>query len=230
MCGRFSLSASAELLEAAFDLAGFPGPAPRYNVAPGQPVAVIRRLAPDDDRRWDVMSWGLLPSWAKEARAARPINARAETVAEKPTFREAFRTRRCLIPADAFFEWRRTGAHKVPCCFRRRDHAPFAFAGLWDRWTGSGGEEVASCVILTTRPNALVAPVHDRMPVILPPAAYERWLDPALRAPGDLLPLLQPFPEEALVSYAVDPRVGSPLFDDPACLVPVAPPEQLPLF
>lgn len=230
MCGRFSLSVSLELLEQAFEVTGLSGHAPRYNIAPSQPVAVIRRLAPGSARRWDMLSWGLLPSWAKDAKASRPINARADTVAEKPTFRAAFRQRRCLVPADAFFEWQTQGSQKQPYCFRMADRGLFALGGLWERWQGPDEQIIETFSLLTTEPNELVATVHDRMPVIVRPADYERWLDPALGEPAAIMGMIGPFPARAMIAYPVDPRVGSPSFDAPECLAPIEPRGQLSLF
>lgn len=230
MCGRFSLSASLELLADAFQVTELPDLSPRYNIAPSQPVAVIRRMVPGAPRRLDLLSWGLLPAWAKDAKAARPINARADTVAEKPTFRAAFRNRRCLVPADAFFEWQQQGTKKQPFCFRMADHGLFALAGLWERWEGPEEQVLETFSLLTTEPNELVATVHDRMPVILRPDQYDRWLDPTLHDPASVLAMTGPYPASAMVAYAVDPKVGSPAFDTPECLVPVEPKGQLSLF
>lgn len=230
MCGRFSLSVSLELLEQAFELTGLGTHAPRYNIAPSQPVAVIRRLSPTSERRWDHLSWGLLPSWAKDPKVSRPINARADTVSEKPTFRGAFRQRRCLVPADAFFEWQTQGAQKQPFCFRMADHGLFAFGGLWERWEGPEDQVIETFSLLTTEPNELVATVHDRMPVIIRPSDFDRWLDPSLRDPGAIQGLIGPYPAGAMTAYPVDPKVGSPAFDTPDCLVPVEPKGQLSLF
>jgi putative SOS response-associated peptidase YedK len=157
---------------------------------------------------------GQYPSWAKDARQA-PINARAETAAEKPTFRSAFRKRRCLVPADGFYEWATLGGRKRPFCFRPWADRPLAFAGLWERWNGPEGP-VESCAILTTGANELVRPVHDRMPVILPERHWGAWLDPTIQGPGELSPLLRPFPADALRAYPV----GDPRDDGPQCLAP----------
>lgn len=230
MCGRFSLSASAQLVADAFQLSEVPDLAPRYNIAPSQSVATIRRLEPGAPRRLDRLSWGLLAPWAKDPKAPRPINARADTVSEKPTFRAAFRSRRCLVPADAFYEWQALGHKKQPFCFRRSDHGLFALAGIWERWEGPEGQSLESVCLLTTEPNELVAAIHDRMPVIVPPEAYDRWLDPTLHDPAVLLGMVAPYPASLMISYPVDPKVGSPAHDTPDCLAPLEPKGQLSLF
>jgi putative SOS response-associated peptidase YedK len=214
MCGRFLLLSSGPKLAEAFDLAGFPELAPRYNIAPTQPVLAVR--AAGAGRAAALLRWGLLPPWARDAKQA-PINACAETVADKPTFRSAFRKRRCLVPADGFYEWAALGGRKQPYCFRPGDERPWAFAGLWERWEGPGGP-VESCAVLTTAANELVRPVHDRMPVILPGRHWVRWLDPAAQDAGGLLPLLRPWPGEAMRAYPVGPAVSNPRNDGPACL------------
>src|ERR1700676_4923775 len=173
MCGRFFILASPGELADLFQLAGVPDLAPRYNIAPTQPVAVVR--AADQARELVRLRWGLIPSWSKDAKMAQ-INARSEPAAGKPMFRTAFRKRRCLIPASGFYEWKATGGKKKqPFCIRLADDKPFAFAGLWDRWEGPDGP-VESCCILTTDANELVRPIHDRMPVILDPRYFDQWL------------------------------------------------------
>ena len=200
---------------------------PRYNVAPSQDVAVVR--ADDGGRTLGMLRWGLIPAWAKDhAIGYKLINARSETAAEKPSFRSAFRTRRCLIPADGFYEWRREGKSRQPWLFGLRDGAPFAFAGLWERWTvpqgaalagslseRSPGDAVETCTILTTVANGTVAPVHGRMPVILPPDAYGPWL-----AGEDVA--LAPYPADAMTAHPVSTLVNRPANDDPRCVEPIA--------
>ena len=223
MCGRFTLTAKPHRLLERFNLSAAPDElAPRYNVAPTQPVLVI------PNRRQRVLRparWGLIPHWATDASTGnRMINARAETLAARPAFRTALERRRCLIPADGFFEWKRDAARRrAPFYIRRRDGEPFAFAGLWDVWRPDGGEPVASCTIITTDPNDLVAELHDRMPVILPPESYDAWLDPAARHADTLLPLLVPCPSEWLEAYPVSSVVNKPEHDEPACIAPVEP-------
>ncbi|HEY0128503.1 MAG TPA: SOS response-associated peptidase, partial [Rubrobacteraceae bacterium] len=168
MCGRFTQRADAKALAKAFGVAEVPEVEARYNVAPTQDILGVYES--EDGREAKFFRWGLIPSWAKDSSmGARLINARAETVAEKPSFRDAFKRRRCVIPADGFYEWQRVGGKRQPYFFRMRDERPFGFAGLWERWEGAGGETLYSCTILTTEANEVLRPVHDRMPVILHP-------------------------------------------------------------
>ena len=170
-----------------------------------------------------MLHWGLIPSWSKDAAiGARMINARGETAADKPSFRTPFRSRRCLILADGFYEWKRVGVGKQPYHIRMRDGRPFAFAGLWDRWAPPGGDPVDSCTIVTTSPNDVLAPIHDRMPVILPPAQHALWLDPAVRERERLQEILQPFDSSSMVAYPVSARVNNPRNDDRDCIAPLA--------
>lgn len=223
MCGRFTLAVDPADLQEAFPGVVLPaeGLRHRYNIAPSQPVAVIVNAG---EKRLDFYLWGLIPSWAKDpAMGSRLINARAETLAEKPAFRAAFRRRRCLIPADGFYEWKAEAGNKgkIPMYVHLRERRPFALAGLWEIWTSPDGSEVRTCAIITTRPNALMQSIHDRMPVILPPAAYEQWLDPGEQRPERLAPLLIPYPAEEMVAYPVSRLVNSPQNDSPACIEPV---------
>jgi putative SOS response-associated peptidase YedK len=168
------------------------------------------------------MRWGLIPSWAKDPfAAASMINARSETASTKPAFRDALKSRRCLIPADGFYEWARTGKAKQPYCFEVNEGELFAFAGLWDRWKDAGGKSVETCSILTTTPNAVTSPVHDRMPVILDPDAYDVWLDPGMRNAAAVSELLKPFDARLMRSYPVSTRINSVINDDEACSAPV---------
>lgn len=217
MCGRFTLATSAEKVSARFDVPSFPELAPRYNIAPTQGVAVVR-IAPTSHARELVrLRWGLIPAWADSpAIGVRMINARSETVASKPAFRSAFGKRRCLIPADGFFEWQKQGSKKQPFLFRLRDGEPFAFAGLWDFWQ-DGAQIIESCTILTTAANEMVQPFHDRMPVILPAGAYHAWLDP-LERPAGLQSLLGAYPAQEMLSFPVSMQVNSPRNDDPECV------------
>jgi putative SOS response-associated peptidase YedK len=222
MCGRFTLTADARELQQAFP--GFTFPAqlvPRYNIAPTQPILVI---ANDGSQRADFFLWGLVPSWAKDPTIGqRLINARAETLASKPSFRGPFKYKRCLILADGFYEWQalpdRKG--KVPHFIFLKSRRPFAFAGLWDEWHAPDGSLIRSATIITTTPNELMARLHDRMPVILPPAAYAQWLDPAPQTPERLLPYLQPFPADEMSAYPVSTQVNSPGNDHPELIQPV---------
>jgi putative SOS response-associated peptidase YedK len=221
MCGRYTLSAPADALVPLFDLDEVPvvALAPRYNIAPSQPVPVVRRSPDTGTQRLDFVRWGLIPSWAKDpAIGSRLINARSETVAEKPAFRAALRQRRCLLPADGFYEWATEGGRKHPYHFRRRDGGAFALAGLWEVWHAPTGDTVETCTILTTDANDVVRPIHPRMPVILPPDAYALWLDPTVDRPGPLLPLLVPFDPAAMSAHRANPRVNSPANDDVGCL------------
>jgi len=222
MCGRFTLFESDKILSKEFGVSGFPPLSPRYNIAPSQPVAAVRAARAGAGRELALLRWGLIPSWSKDpAIGNRLINARAETAREKPSFRNAFRRHRCLIPASGFYEWRRQERGKQPYFVRMRDGRPFAFAGLWDRWESTEEGAIETCTILTTAPNAVLAPIHDRMPVILPPAEYARWLDPSLRDTDSLAPLLVPFPPEDMLAFPVSPRVNPPATDDVKCIAPL---------
>ncbi len=221
MCGRFTLLSPPEVLQQTFDLPEVPDLVPRYNIAPTQQVAAVR-LAPPGTRELVRLRWGLVPSWADSPSVGvRMLNARSETVADKPSFRAALCRRRCLIPADGFFEWLNSNGRKQPYYFRLRSGKPFAFAGLWEHWQRDG-EVIDSCTILTTEANELVKPVHDRMPVILPPDAYPLWLDPAVQRSEALQSLLQPFRAEEMITGPVSMRVNSPRNDDRECVQSVA--------
>ena len=233
MCGRFTLTSLPKVVAQLFDLPAVPELDPRYNIAPTQGVAVVR--AGSDGRRLDLLRWGLIPSWVKDVKQAPTlVNARVDTLQEKPSFRGAFRSRRCLIPADGFYEWKTIGGKKQPMYFTMNDGAPFALVGLWERWEGPDGTVIESCTTLTTEPNEVVSPIHDRMPVILPPEAYALWLDPRVTEPQRLVPLLGSYPAEAMRVHAVSPQVNSASAEGPACIEPVAelapPPEELRLF
>jgi putative SOS response-associated peptidase YedK len=196
-----------------------PNLGPRYNIAPTQDVPIVRLAREGDRRQLILVRWGLVPYWADDvAIGNRLINARCEAIERTPAFREAYRRRRCLVPADGFFEWRKDGKGRQPLLVRRRDRAPFAFAGLWERWKQPDGNVLRSCTIVTCPPNALVEPVHNRMPVILAAEDFPRWLDP--EAGGR--ELLKPCPPEWLEAYEVSPRVNSPQNDDPDCIAPLA--------
>ena len=185
----------------------------RYNIAPTQTVAVVRHAAASEERELALLHWGLIPSWAKDAKmAAAMINARAETVAEKPAFRSAFASRRCLVLADGYYEWQKVGKVKQPYCFTLRDERPFAFAGLWESWrppNSLDGVPLESCTIITTAANELSAALHDRMPVILEPADYDLWLDPSVKDRARLEPLLAAYPSDAMKVEPADPRVNN---------------------
>ena len=221
MCGRFIQCATGAVLAARFQLATPPDLVPRYNVAPSQPIGAVR-IAGDGGREWVTLRWGLVPAWAPEPRTAYgTINARAETAAEKPTYRQAFRRRRCLIPADGFYEWHSVGRGKQPYCIAPADGRPVAFAGLWERWERDG-QVLESGTILVTAANALLAPIHDRMPAILDPADEARWLDPRVTDPAVLRPLLVPCPPERLRIWPVGTAVNAARHDGPELMAPVA--------
>jgi putative SOS response-associated peptidase YedK len=216
MCGRFTQAADGEIIFKVFALPEPPAMPPRYNIAPTQDVAAVRAV--DGGRRLAMLHWGLIPSWAKErAMGARMINARAETLAEKPAFRSAFRARRCLIVADGFYEWQKVGGRKQPYFIRFRDGRPFGFAGLWERWHREGEEAVESCTIVTTEANELLAPIHDRMPVIVEPEQFALWLDPSVSDINRVAGLLRPFSAGAMEAYPVSFLVNNPANDAPAC-------------
>jgi putative SOS response-associated peptidase YedK len=220
MCGRFTLTAEMGLLEARFIFqAGELAYSPSYNIAPGQPVlAVIHQ----ESNRAGYLRWGLVPSWAKDAAIGnRLINARVETVAEKPSFRQALQRRRCLILADGFYEWRRKGKTREPMYICLQGHQPFAFAGLWEVWRDATGTPLYTCTILTTTANTLLQPIHDRMPVILDPLLEAIWLDRSMTTPRELLALLQPRGSEEMDAFAVSSQVNSPRNNSPACIAPV---------
>jgi len=225
MCGRFSLATPPEEIARFFNLVALPRLKPRYNIAPTQDCAVIR--APGDDARELVMMrWGLIPSWAKDmAIGNRMINARGESVGEKPAFRAAFRKRRCLVPADGFYEWKKDGKAKQPYWIGRPGRVLFAFAGLWERWQGEGAEPIESFTIITTDANDAISGLHDRMPAILDPAQYDAWLDPANEDAGALSDMLDPAPVKMLEFHPVGTRINSPKNDDPSLLEP--PPQTL---
>lgn len=222
MCGRFTLSNSGEAIASAFDLNALPDLEPRYNIAPTQPAPAIVATSEHPERQFELLYWGLIPSWAKDYKiGARLINARAETVTEKPSFRTAFKRRRCLVVTDGFYEWKRLDKEKQPFYFQVEHHRPFAFAGLWEHWQSSEGDTIDSCTILTTEANDLMRSIHDRMPVILDPQDYDLWLDPSVQKPDLLQPLLRPYSSEAMSSYPVNPRVNSAKYDDPSCIQPL---------
>jgi putative SOS response-associated peptidase YedK len=219
VCGRFTLRTKAEVLRAELDLAELPSDlTARFNVAPTQPVAIVPNRVP---RRLGLVRWGLIPFWAKDPSIGnRQINARAETLLDKPAYREAFAQRRCLVVADGFYEWKKEGKRKIPIFIHRPDDAPFAFAGLWEVWRAPDGSKIASCAIVTTEPNDLLRPIHDRMPVILPREAWEKWLAPGAAPPRDLLALLRPSPSDFLTTTVVSTYVNTPDHEGPECIEP----------
>jgi len=222
MCGRFTLTSPAETVAELFELDAAISLTPRYNIAPTQSVAVVRAADDRSARRLAQLHWGLIPSWAKDSSiGSRMINARAETVAERPSFRSAFRRRRCLIVADGFYEWQKLGTRKQPHYIHVADRKPFAFAGLWEHWEDPGGAPIDSCTIITTEPNEMMAEIHNRMPVILCPSDYGLWLDPDMQDPENVRSLLRAYPAEEMFAYAVSTHVNKPSNDVPACIEPL---------
>lgn len=224
MCGRFlnKLPASemARLFRTRNPLPNYPA---RYNLAPTQPVLAVRCNPETRERSLDALRWGLVPHWAKDLSiGARLINARAETVATTPAFRDAFKARRCLVPASGFYEWRKAGASKTPYAILPKDEPLFAFAGLWENWRDtSGGEWIRTCTIITGAANALLAPIHERMPIILAPDAWARWLGEEPAGREELLALLRPYPAERMLAYPVSTRVNSVKNDDAGLIDPL---------
>jgi putative SOS response-associated peptidase YedK len=216
MCGRYRISRRKQIVEGYFD-----SPSseedwnPRYNIAPTQPVSVIRQNPKEPVRELPLMRWGLIPSWANDpSAAAKMINARSETPSTKPAFRDALKSRRCLIPADGFYEWARTGKIKQPYCFEVDGGELFAFAQLWDRWKDPNGNWVKTCSILTTTPNAATSVVHDRMPVIVDPDSCELWLDPGMTDAQVVSELLKPYDAKSMRCYPVSSRINHVANDD----------------
>ena len=218
MCGRYTLRSKPMAIAEEFDLPEVPSLHPRFNIAPNQPVAVVRFDPSEGSRRLDFLTWGLVPSWADDPSIGdHMINARSESVLEKPAFRYAFRLRRCLVVADGFYEWQRQDGWKRPFFVHHRDDRPFAFAGLWEHWE-KGDQPIYSCTLLTTDANEVLAPIHDRMPVIVPRSAYDLWLDLAVKDPKRLQPLLVPFPTDEMEVYPVSRLVNDPGNDVPECM------------
>jgi putative SOS response-associated peptidase YedK len=221
MCGRYALTADPQAIQAEFNLKSMPAEfAPRYNIAPTQPVAVITN---DDPETLTFHRWGLIPSWAKDmSGASRMINARAETIDEKPSFRTALKRRRCIIPADGFFEWQHQDKLKIPMFIHLKGQPVFGLAGLWEIWQSPEGEEIRSCTIITTEANTFAKNFHERMPVILNREDYSTWLTPGEMTPLALKPLLKPFDADKMTAYEVSKLVNSPGNDTPDIIRPVA--------
>ena len=222
MCGRYTITLDADTVQISLGLAGMPADwQPRYNVAPTQSVAVV---ASPSERQVQMMRWGLIPYWAKDIEiGSKLINARSETLLEKPSFRQAFAKRRCLVLADGFYEWQRgaaAGGRSQPYLFKQKDGAPFAFAGLWEFWRSPEGAEIRSCTIITCDANAAVSPVHVRMPVMLSGDSLWRWLEPG--DPPALQALLQPYPADQMIRFPVSALVNRPEIDSPELIKPLA--------
>jgi putative SOS response-associated peptidase YedK len=221
MCGRFTLTVNPADLQDTFSNYSFPAKfAPRFNIAPSQPVLAI----PNDEKYTaDFFVWGLIPMWAKDPTiGSRLINARGETLAEKPSFRGSYRHKRCIILADGFYEWKTIGDRKskTPYFIHMQDRQPFAMAGLWDSWESPDGSSLKTCTIITTTPNELMEKIHDRMPVILHSRDYAKWLDAAPQTPESLQPLIKPFSADAMSAYPVSTLVNKPANDMPELVVP----------
>ncbi|ARV59132.1 hypothetical protein BZZ01_11215 [Nostocales cyanobacterium HT-58-2] len=222
MCGRFTLFQTAETLCQTFHVEKAPDQELQYNIAPTQMVTAVVCHQQTKQREFQKLRWGLIPSWSKDpAMGSKLINARAETVAEKPAFRSAFKHRRCLVVADGFYEWQQQEGKKQPYYFRLGEGKPFGFAGLWEQWRSPQGEEITSCTILTTQANTLLQPVHERMPVILQEQDYDLWLDPQVQTPESLQQLLHPYPSEAMTSYLVSKVVNNSKHNSPDCIKPL---------
>jgi putative SOS response-associated peptidase YedK len=221
MCSRYSLTSPPEAVRAYFryeNEAAFP---PRYNIAPSQPAAIVR-TTPTGGRELALVRWGLIPSWVKDPKAfSLLINARGESVIDKPAFRAAMRRRRCLVPADGFYEWKRDGERKRPYYIRLRSGQPMAFAGVWETWTGPNGEEMETAAIVTTQANRTLAAIHDRMPVILPPAAFDLWLDTANVDAKTAAAMLMPASDASIEAYEISTAVNRTANDNPSLIAPV---------
>jgi putative SOS response-associated peptidase YedK len=219
MCGRYRLSRRKQILEEHFDsVSGTEDWNPRYNIASTQPVPIIRQHAKEPVRKLSLFRWGLVPKWARDPSvAARMINARSETASTKPAFSDALKFRRCLVLADGFYEWQKTGKVKQPYCFEINDGEVFAFAGIWDRWKDVTGKSLETFSILTTIPNSVTSLVHNRMPVILNPDSYDLWLDPGMKDVALVSELLRPCDARLMRCYPVSTRVNNVVNDDEAC-------------
>lgn len=219
MCGRFTLTAEIDLLMDWFEIDEFaPGfdIQPRFNIAPSQDIVAI--ISNEGNRRAGFLKWGLIPFWAKDPSIGHKlINARSETVPEKPSFKHAFKKRRCIIPADGFFEWKKEGKHKQPKYIKMKNDQPFGFAGLWEKWKDEKGNPIHTCTVLTTEPNELMKDIHNRMPVILPREKYGNWLD-GDGEQSDLIDLMKPFDPASMTAYNVSTIVNSPRNEVPECI------------
>jgi putative SOS response-associated peptidase YedK len=223
MCGRYRLPRRKQIVEEHFDsVSGEEDRGPRYNIAPTQPVPMIRQHPKEPHRELSLVRWGLIPSWAKDpSGAAGMINARSETAATKPAFHDALHSRRCIVPAHGFYEWARAGKTKQPYCFEVNEGELFAFAGLWERWKDPSGNWISSCSILTTTANSVTGAIHDRMPVILNPDNYDLWLDPGFSDVTAVSEMLRPYDARLTRSYSVSTRINQAANDDAECAKPV---------
>jgi putative SOS response-associated peptidase YedK len=207
MCGRYAITSAPEAIRALFGYVEQPNFPPRYNVAPTQPIPIVR--LEDGKRHFALVRWGLIPSWVKDPKNfSLLINARGESAVDKPAFRAAMKRRRCLVPADGFYEWKQAGGRKVPYYVRHKDGGPLAFAGLWETWTGPNGEEMETAAIVTTNANRMLASIHDRMPVIVPPEGFDLWLDCANVDATTAAALIAPAREGLLEAYEVSSAVN----------------------
>jgi len=222
MCGRFSLAISPDKLAELFKTINFLDFPKRYNIAPTQPVVGVR-AEENHDRVAEMFRWGLVPFWAKDLKIGQRLtNARSETLKEKPSFRGAYKYRRCLIPSSGFYEWKTVRGKKQPYHIRLKDHAPMAMAGLWEVWTHPEGSEIRTATIITTKANEMMAPLHDRMPVLLDSGDFDRWLDPGHRDGKALDPLLKPYPSAKMEAYPVSTYVNRTGQEGPRCIAPVS--------
>lgn len=220
MCGRFGLFSPANVVAEWFDLREIPAIEPRFNIAPSQSILAVCRKTTGRDRVAVFFSWGLIPRWATRS-DFKLINARCETVAEKPAFRQAIQRRRCLVPADGFFEWRKRGRDKQPYFFRMKDRTPFGMAGIYEQWEHPTGQRLTTCALVTTRANDLLRPIHDRMPVIVPRSHFDVWLD--TKGQVELSPLFAPYDAGAMEGYRVSRAVNAASVDHDACVAPIDP-------
>lgn len=223
MCGRFALKTTAQAIKEMFLVEQGLQYDPSFNIAPSQPVVTIRYSPKTKSRAMSLMKWGLIPTWSKDPSIGQKmINARSETVDQKPSFKGPFKYKRCLIPADGFYEWKRLDGAKQPYFIKRVDDKPMAFAGLWDYWGGADGSELETCTIITTEANEIMQPIHERMPVILKESEFDVWLDPRIQEPILLKQYLKPFPSEELETYPVSTFVNKPANNSKECLKPLS--------
>jgi putative SOS response-associated peptidase YedK len=220
MCGRYTLTSAPEAIRALFRYAEQPNFPPRYNIAPTQPIPIVRLV--EGKREFALVRWGLLPSWVKDPKAfSLLINARGESVLDKPAFRAAMKYRRCLIPADGFYEWQKAGTRKRPFYVRAKDGGPLAFAGLWECWTGPNGEELGTAAIVTTRASHALSPIHERMPVVVPPEAFNLWLDCKAVDAETAAALIAPARDDLLEAHEIAAAVNRVANDTPALIEPL---------